>query len=233
MKVLAVEYAHSILQQGAMTLTVEYDTDERDGSMQNVILLDTENVVSKRDRSRVLYEVAVIIGNIEGIVWEGCFSFPIPTPYSEYEYVPNRRINVVGYTPNAHSVRKVEDTILNKVLEFEVYKGYAYNASFDYEALVGASMDYLANGIEWYDLLQAVRVRWSVEKRNLFRDLQSTWSRNGLKKSSNLGDVVDRLSKVREVEARPDHSALADTRALFGLWQDFKTCHKRTDFSIE
>ena len=200
--------------------------------MQNVIFLDTENVVSKRDRSRVLYEVAVIIGNIEGIEWEGCFSFPIPTPYSEYEYVPNKRLNTVGYTPNSHDVRKVEDSILDKVLEHNVFKGFAYNASFDYEALTLAGMDYLANGIEWYDLLQAVRVRWSVEKRNLFRDLQSTWSKNGKQKSSNLGDVVERLTEIRAIDARPDHSALADTKALFGLWQDFKTCHKKTEFPI-
>ena len=216
-----------------MTLTVEYDTDERDGSMQSVLFLDTENVVSKRDRSRVLYEIACIIGNLSGIKWEGCFSFPIPTPYSEYEYVPNRRINVVGYTPNAHSVRKVEDGILDKVLEHNIYKCFAYNACFDREALVGAGMEYLANGLEWYDLLQAVRARWSVEKRNLFRDLQNTWSRNGLKKSSNLGHVIERLSEVRAVEARPDHSALQDTRALFGLWRDFRLCHKKTEFPIE
>ena len=199
----------------------------------DVLFLDTENVVSKKTRERVLYEVACIIGNRSGIEWEGCFSFPIPTPYSEWEYVPNRRLNTVGYTPNAHDIRKVEDTILDKVLEFEVFKGYAYNASFDYEALTLAGMGYLANGLEWYDLLQAVRFRWNVERRNLFRDQQSTWSRNRKQKSSNLGDVIERLTEIREFEARPDHSALADTKALFGLWQDFKTCHKRTDFSIE
>ena len=198
----------------------------------NVLFLDTENVVSKKDKGRILYEVACIIGNLGGVEWEACFSFPIPTPYAEYEYVPYKRLNTVGYLPNAHDVRKVEDTILDKVLEHEVYKGYAYNASFDYEALVGASMGYLANGIEWYDLLKAVRFRWDVSRKNLFRYQQSTWSKNGTVKSSNLGHVIERLSEVREIEARPDHSALADTRALFRLWQDFKTCHKRTDFSI-
>ena len=201
--------------------------------MQNVLFVDTENVVSKKDNKRIMYEVACIIGNLEGVKWEGCFSFPIPTPWNEDEYIPNKRLNTVGYTPNAHSVRKVEDTILNKVLEFEVYKGYAYNASFDYEALIGAKMEYLANGIEWHDMLQAVRIRWNVSRKNLFRDMQGTWSRNGKQKSSNLGDVVERLSQVRQIEARPDHSALADTKALFGLWQDFKACHKKTDFSIE
>ena len=201
--------------------------------MQNVIFLDTENVVSKTTRRRVLYEVAVIIGNIEGIEWEGCFSFPLPTPFYEWEYVPNRRINVVGYTPNSHDVHEVENTILDKVLECEVYQGFAYNASFDYEALALAGMDYLANGLQWYDMLQAVRIRWNIGRKNLFRDMQSTWSKNGLKKSSNLDDVVERLTKIREFEARPDHSAGNDTKALFGLWQDFKACHKRTDFSIE
>ena len=201
--------------------------------MQNYLFLDTENVVSKKSGNRVLYEIAVIIGNLEGIEWEACFSFPLPTPYSEYEYVPNRRINVVGYTPNSHDVRKVEDTILDKVLEHNVYKGFAYNASFDREALVGAGMDYLANGLQWYDMLQAVRIRWDISRKNLFRDLQNTWSRNGLKKSSNLGDVISRLTEIRAIDARPDHSALADTKALFGLWQDFRACHKKTEFPIE
>jgi len=201
--------------------------------MSNYLFLDTENVVSKKSGNRILYEVAVIIGNRVKVEWEGCFSFPIPVPHTEYEYVPNKRMNTVGYTPNAHDVRKVEDIILEQVLECEVYKGFAYNACFDREALVGAGMDYLANGLEWYDLLQAVRVRWSVEKRNLFRDLQNTWSRNGKQKSSNLGDVVERLTEIRAIDARPDHSALQDTRALFGLWQDFRACHKKTDFSIE
>jgi mRNA-degrading endonuclease YafQ of YafQ-DinJ toxin-antitoxin module len=118
------------------------------------------------------------------------------------------------------------------VLEHNVFKGYAYNASFDREALVGMNMDYLANGLQWYDMLQAVRVRWDISRKNLFRDQQVTWSRNGKQKSSNLGDIVERLTEIRAIEARPDHSALADTRALFGLWQDFKSCHKRTDFSI-
>jgi len=201
--------------------------------MQNVIFLDTENVVSKSSNKRIVYEIAVVIGNRTGVEWEACFSFPLPTPFYEWEYVPYRRLNTVGYVPNAHDVRKVEDIILEQVLECEVYKGFAYNACFDREALVGAGMGYLADGIEWYDLLHAVRIRWSVEKRNLFRDLQSTWSKNGLKKSSNLGDVISRLSEIRTIDARPDHSALADTKALFGLWQDFKSCHKRTDFSIE
>ena len=201
--------------------------------MQNYLFLDTENVVSKKDNKRIVYEVAVIIGNIEGIEWEGCFSFPIPTPYSEYEYVPSKRLNTVGYTINSRSIRNVEDTILDKILEHNVYKGFAYNASFDYEALALAGMDYLANGLQWYDMLQAVRIRWKVDRKNLFRDMQSTWSKNGLKKSSNLGDVISRLSEIRAIDARPDHSALADTRALFGLWQDFRVCHKKTDFPIE
>ena len=199
----------------------------------NVLFLDTENVVSKKSGNRVLYEVACIIGNRSGIVWEGCFSFPIPTPHVEYEYIPHKRINTVGYVVNAHNMRKVEDTILENILAHNVYKAFAYNASFDYEALVGAGMGYLANGLQWYDLLQAVRFRWNIGRKNLFRDLQSTWSRNGTQKSSNLGDVVERLSQVRAIDARPDHSAGNDTRALFGLWQDFKACHKRTDFSIE
>lgn len=200
--------------------------------MQNVLFLDTENVVSKADNKRIVYEVAVIIGNLECIEWEACFSFPIPTPYYAYEYVPNKRIHTIGYIPNAHDVRNVEDTILDKVLGFKVFKGYAYNASFDYEALVGLGMDYLANGIEWYDMLKAVRSRWDASRRSLFRDQQRTWSKNGTVKSSNLGHVIERLSEVREIEARPDHSALADTKALFRLWQDFRACHKRTDFSI-
>ena len=98
-------------------MTVEYDTDERDGSMQNVIFLDTENVVSKKDKTRVLYEVAVIIGNRSGVLWEGCFSFPIPTPHHEFEYIPYKRINTVGYTVNSHDVHAIQDVILNKVLE--------------------------------------------------------------------------------------------------------------------
>ena len=130
--------------------------------MRNVIFLDTENVVSKQTGERVLYEVAVVIGNLKGIDWEGCFSFPLPAPFYEWEYVPYRRLNTVGYMVNSHSIRNVEDTILDKVLEFEVFKGYAYNASFDYEALVGAGMGYLSNGIEWYDMLQAVRIRWDI-----------------------------------------------------------------------
>lgn len=206
-------------------------TNERDGSV-NVMFLDTENVVSKVDQTRIVYEIACIIGNLGGIEWEACFSFPIPTPHHEFEYVPHKRLATVGYIPNVMSVRKVEDTILNKVLEFEVFKGYAYNASFDYEALTLAGMGYLANGIEWYDLLQAVRRRWDVSRKNLFRSQQSTWSKNGAVKSSNLGHIIERLSEVRAIEARPDHSALADTRALFELWRDFRACHKRTDFPI-
>ena len=201
--------------------------------MRNVIFLDTENVVSKQTGERVLYEVAVVIGNLKGIEWEGCFSFPLPAPFYEWEYVPYRRLNTVGYMVNSHSIRNVEDTILDKVLEFEVFKGFAYNASFDYEALVGAGMGYLSNGIEWYDMLQAVRIRWDVSRKNLFRSQQVTWSKNGMVKSSNLGHVIERLSEVRAIDTRPDHSALADTKALFRLWQDFKACHKRTDFSIE
>jgi len=201
--------------------------------MQNYLFLDTENVVSKKEKKRIMYEVAVIIGNRTGVEWEACFSFPLPTPFYEWEYVPYRRLNTVGYVPNAHDVRKVEDIILDKVLECEVYQGFAYNASFDYEALVHANMDYLANGLQWYDMLQAVRVRWNISRKNLFRDMQSTWSKNGLKKSSNLGDVISRLTEIREVSVRPDHSALQDTRALFGLWQDFRACHKKTDFPIE
>lgn len=200
--------------------------------MRSVLFLDTENVVSKVDNKRIVYEIACIIGNLEGVKWEACFSFPIPTPYYEFEYVPHKRLNTIGYIPNAQDVRKVEDSILDKVLEFDVFKGYAYNASFDYEALVGFGMDYLANGIEWYDMLKAVRSRWDASRRSLFRDQQRTWSKNGAVKSSNLGDVVERLSEIRAIDTRPDHSALADTRALFRLWQDFKTCHKRTDFSI-
>ena len=198
----------------------------------DILFLDTENVVSKRDKKRIVYEVAIVIGNIEGVKWEGCFSFPLPTPFYEWDYVPYRRLNTVGYTVNAHDVRKVEDTILDKVLEFSVFKCFAYNASFDREALVGAGMDYLANGLQWYDMLQAVRIRWDVSRKNLFRSQQVTWSKNGAVKSSNLGHVIERLSEIRAVEARPDHSALADTKALFRLWQDFKTCHKRTDFPI-
>ena len=200
--------------------------------MQNVLFLDTENVVSKVGNKRIVYEIAVIIGNLGGVEWEACFSFPIPTPHHEFEYVPYKRLNTVGYVVNAHSVRKVEDSILDKILEFEVFKGYAYNASFDYEALVSFGMDYLANGIEWYDLLQAVRFRWNIGRKNLFRETQTTWSKNGAVKSSNLGDVVERLTEIRAIEARPDHSALADTKALFGLWQDFRLCHKKTDFPI-
>ena len=200
--------------------------------MQNVLFLDTENVVSKQSNTRIVYEIACIIGNLKGIKWEACFSFPIPTPFYDYEYVPYRRLNTVGYIPNARNMREVEDTILNKILEHDVFKGYAYNASFDYEALTGFGMDYLANGLEWYDLLQAVRVRWNIGKKNLFRDMQQTWSKNGAVKSSNLGDVVERLTEIRAIDARANHSALADTRALFRLWQDFKTCHKRTDFPI-
>lgn len=201
--------------------------------MQSVLFLDTENVVSKKDKKRTVYEIACIIGNLNGIEWEACFSFPLPTPYSEYEYVPSKRLNTVGYTVNSHSIRSVEGAILDKVLSCGVYKGFAYNASFDREALVVANMDYLANGLEWYDMLQAVRVRWNVERKNLFRYQQSTWSKNGTVKSSNLGHVIERLSEVRAIDARPDHSALADTRALFRLWQDFRLCHKKTDFSIE
>lgn len=200
--------------------------------MQNVLFLDTENVVSKNDKGRILYEIACIIGNLGGIEWEACFSFPIPTPYAEYEYIPYKRLATVGYIPNVMSVRKVEDTILENILAHNVYKGFAYNASFDYEALLGANMDYLANGLEWFDLLQAVRARWNIERKNLFRDQQHTWSRNGKQKSSNLGHVIERLAEIREFEARPDHSALADTRALFGLWRDFRACHKKTDFPI-
>ena len=55
---------------------------------QNVLFLDTENVVSKKDKGRIVYEIAVIIGNLGGIEWEECFSFPIPSPFYEYEYVP-------------------------------------------------------------------------------------------------------------------------------------------------
>ena len=102
--------------------------------MQNYLFLDTENVVSKKDKKCIMYEVAVVIGNLEGIEWEACFSFPIPTPWDEYEYVPNKRLNTVGYTSNTHSVRNVEDTILDKVLEHNIYKCFAYNASFDREA---------------------------------------------------------------------------------------------------
>ena len=200
--------------------------------MQSVLFLDTENVVSKKDKTRIVYEIACIIGNLNGIEWEECISFPIPTPYVEFEYIPYKRINTVGYVPNAQDVRTVEDTILDKVLECNVYKGYAYNAPFDREALVGLGMDYLANGIEWYDMLKAVRSRWDASRRSLFRDQQSTWSKNGKQKSSNLGHVIERLSEIRAIDARADHSALADTRALFGLWQDFRACHKRTDFSI-
>ena len=200
--------------------------------MQSVLFLDTENVVSKKDQTRIVYEIACIIGNLGGIEWEACFSFPIPTPFYEYEYIPHKRLNTVGYVPNAQDVRNVEDSILDKVLEFEVFKGYAYNASFDYDALTLAGMGYLANGIEWYDMLQAVRTRWNISRKNLFRDQQSTWSKNGKQKSSNLGHIIERLSEIRAIEAVPDHSALADTKALFGLWQDFKTCHKRTDFPI-
>ena len=200
--------------------------------MQNVLFLDTENVVSKKSNTRIVYEIACIIGNLDGVKWEECFSFPIPTPFNAYEYVPHKRINTVGYTVNSHDVRKVEDVILNKILQFEVYKCFAYNASFDREALLGFGMDYLTNGIEWYDLLQAVRFRWNIGRKNLFRETQTTWSKNGAVKSSNLGDVVERLTEIRAVEAIPNHTALADTRALFGLWQDFKACHKKTEFPI-